>query len=142
MSSSSPGSWTGARPPLMASTVSGFTSTPCTVFPLSASTAAMTEPSFPRPITEMFILKFNLYVMEKEIFGPVYEVALRGANGLTQGCRRIIGLMPVGVKVLVTGAGGFIGHHLVTQLKGLGYWVRGADLKLPEFCRSAADEFQ
>src|SRR6266853_2553975 len=50
--------------------------------------------------------------------------------------------MPAGVKVLVTGAGGFIGHHLVTHLKGLGYWVRGADLKLPEFCRSAADEFQ
>jgi GDP-D-mannose 3',5'-epimerase len=50
--------------------------------------------------------------------------------------------MPAGVKVLVTGAGGFIGHHLVTHLKGLGYWVRGADLKPPEFCRSAADEFE
>ena len=33
------------------------------------------------------------------------------------------------VRVLVTGAGGFIGHHLVTYLKERGYWVRGVDLK-------------
>ncbi len=44
-------------------------------------------------------------------------------------------------KVLVTGAGGFIGHHLVAFLKGKGYWVRGVDLKLPEFSRTEADEF-
>ena len=43
--------------------------------------------------------------------------------------------------VLVTGAGGFIGHHLVSYLKGQGYWVRGADLKTPEYQPSAADEF-
>lgn len=43
--------------------------------------------------------------------------------------------------VLVTGAGGFIGHHLVTYLKQRGYWVRGADLKLPEYAPSEADEF-
>ena len=36
-------------------------------------------------------------------------------------------------RVLVTGAGGFIGHHLVAYLKGLGYWVRGADVKDPEY---------
>jgi nucleoside-diphosphate-sugar epimerase len=34
-------------------------------------------------------------------------------------------------RVLVTGAGGFIGHHLVSYLKERGYWVRGVDLKLP-----------
>jgi nucleoside-diphosphate-sugar epimerase len=45
-------------------------------------------------------------------------------------------------KVLVTGAGGFIGHHLATFLKTQGYWVRGADLKLPEFCETSADEFE
>jgi nucleoside-diphosphate-sugar epimerase len=45
-------------------------------------------------------------------------------------------------KVLVTGAGGFIGHHLVSYLKSLGYWVRGADAKAPEFCANAADEFK
>lgn len=45
-------------------------------------------------------------------------------------------------KVLVTGAGGFIGHHLVTYLKRLGYWVRGADLKLPEYAPTDADEFE
>jgi len=45
-------------------------------------------------------------------------------------------------RVLVTGAGGFIGHHLVSRLKSEGYWVRGADLKYPEYQASAADEFQ
>lgn len=42
---------------------------------------------------------------------------------------------------LVTGAGGFIGSHLVKRLKGQGYWVRGVDLKLPEFSETAADDF-
>lgn len=42
---------------------------------------------------------------------------------------------------LVTGAGGFIGSHLVRRLKKEGYWVRGVDLKYPEFSPSAADEF-
>lgn len=44
-------------------------------------------------------------------------------------------------KVLVTGAGGFIGHHLVSYLHHLGYWVRGVDLKYPEFGATTADEF-
>lgn len=47
-----------------------------------------------------------------------------------------------GTRVLVTGAGGFIGHHLVKYLKSLGYWVRGVDLKVPEFEPTLADEFQ
>ena len=45
-------------------------------------------------------------------------------------------------RVAVTGAGGFIGHHLVSFLKTQGYWVRGIDLKLPEFCTTDADEFE
>ncbi len=45
-------------------------------------------------------------------------------------------------KVLVTGAGGFIGHHLVTFLKKKGYWVRGVDIKSPEFSAVDADEFE
>lgn len=44
-------------------------------------------------------------------------------------------------KVLVTGAGGFIGHYLVAYLKGKGYWVRGVDVKHPEFSPTDADEF-
>lgn len=44
-------------------------------------------------------------------------------------------------KVLVTGAGGFIGHHLVKYLKNKGYWVRGVDIKDPEFEKTVADEF-
>jgi len=36
-------------------------------------------------------------------------------------------------RALVLGAGGFIGSHLVTRLKKDGYWVRGVDLKYPEF---------
>lgn len=43
--------------------------------------------------------------------------------------------------VLVNGAGGFIGSHLVRRLKAEGLWVRGVDLKYPEFSDSAADEF-
>lgn len=42
---------------------------------------------------------------------------------------------------VVCGAGGFIGGHLVKLLKREGYWVRGVDIKRPEFCRTAADEF-
>lgn len=45
-------------------------------------------------------------------------------------------------RVLVTGAGGFIGSHLVTFLREKGYWVRGADLKRPEFSETDADEFK
>jgi GDP-D-mannose 3',5'-epimerase len=44
-------------------------------------------------------------------------------------------------RVAVTGAGGFIGHHLVSFLKSQGYWVRGIDLKRPEFSSTDADEF-
>src|SRR4029450_12651856 len=44
-------------------------------------------------------------------------------------------------RVLVTGAGGFIGHHLTKSLRERGYWVRGVDIKPPEYEQSAADEF-
>lgn len=45
-------------------------------------------------------------------------------------------------KVLVTGAGGFIGHHLVSYLKRQGYWVRSVDLHYPQFTSIDADEFR
>jgi len=44
-------------------------------------------------------------------------------------------------KALVLGAGGFIGSHMVKRLKSEGYWVRGVDIKRPEFSDTAADEF-
>ena len=44
-------------------------------------------------------------------------------------------------KVLVTGAGGFIGHHLTKYLIDRGYFVRGVDIKEPEYEATAADEF-
>ena len=44
-------------------------------------------------------------------------------------------------KALVCGAGGFIGSHLVKKLKNEGFWVRGVDLKYPEFSKTAADDF-
>ncbi|MBW2416122.1 MAG: NAD-dependent epimerase/dehydratase family protein, partial [Deltaproteobacteria bacterium] len=44
-------------------------------------------------------------------------------------------------RALVAGAGGFIGSHLVKRLKAEGFWVRGVDLKFPEFGETHADEF-
>jgi len=45
-------------------------------------------------------------------------------------------------RVVVCGAGGFIASHLVKRLKADGAWVRGVDVKKPEFAPTAADEFQ
>jgi nucleoside-diphosphate-sugar epimerase len=47
----------------------------------------------------------------------------------------------VGKAALVCGAGGFIGSHLVKRLKRERFWVRGVDLKYPEFSETAADDF-
>lgn len=44
-------------------------------------------------------------------------------------------------RALVTGAGGFIGSHLVKKLKKEGFWVKGVDLKYPEFSKTEADDF-
>jgi GDP-D-mannose 3',5'-epimerase len=44
-------------------------------------------------------------------------------------------------KALVCGAGGFIGSHLVKRLKQEGFWVRGVDLKFPEYAETVADDF-
>jgi len=44
-------------------------------------------------------------------------------------------------KALVCGAGGFIGSHLVKRLKSEGFWVRGVDLKYPEFSETITDDF-
>ena len=44
-------------------------------------------------------------------------------------------------KAVVCGAGGFIGAHLVKRLKAEGMWVRGVDLKFPEYAETAADDF-
>lgn len=44
-------------------------------------------------------------------------------------------------RILVCGAGGFIGHHLVRRLKEEGHWIRGADLKRPRFSETQADDF-
>jgi GDP-D-mannose 3', 5'-epimerase len=46
------------------------------------------------------------------------------------------------MRALVLGAGGFIGNHMVRRLKSEGYWVRGVDLKYPEFDETQSDEFQ
>lgn len=45
-------------------------------------------------------------------------------------------------RAVVTGAGGFIGHHLVSYLKRQGHWVRGVDVKNPEYAPTEADEFE
>ena len=46
------------------------------------------------------------------------------------------------MRVTVTGAGGFIGHHLVNLLKKEGHHVRGVDIRMPEYEKSRADEFK
>ena len=45
------------------------------------------------------------------------------------------------MKAIVMGAGGFIGSHMVTRLKNEGYYVKGVDLKNPEFSKTTADDF-
>ncbi len=45
-------------------------------------------------------------------------------------------------RAVVAGGGGFIGHHMVRYLKSQGYWVRGVDIKMPEYEASPADEFE
>ncbi len=50
--------------------------------------------------------------------------------------------MTQAMRILVTGAGGFIGHHLVKRLRADGHWVRGVDLKHPEYEKTNASEFE
>lgn len=50
--------------------------------------------------------------------------------------------MPNQTRVLITGAGGFIGHHLSNYLVKKGYWVRGVDIKAPEYEATKAHEFK
>ena len=50
-------------------------------------------------------------------------------------------IMHANRRALVCGAGGFIGSHLVRRLKQEGFWVRGVDLKYPEFSETPADDF-
>ena len=57
------------------------------------------------------------------------------------GAEREQGRSMAGTSVCVTGAGGFIGAHLVAHLKRLGYRVRGVDLRYPEYAPTEADEF-
>ena len=49
--------------------------------------------------------------------------------------------MNIKKTALVCGAGGFIGSHLTKRLKREGFWVRGVDLKFPEFAATEADDF-
>jgi GDP-D-mannose 3', 5'-epimerase len=50
--------------------------------------------------------------------------------------------MTKNARILVTGAGGFIGHHLVKRLREEGNWVRGVDIKAPEYEVTHANEFE
>lgn len=77
------------------------------------------------------------------IYERVGEKVFSRENPLTE--RKLLGNQSnkkVGNKTaLVFGAGGFIGSHLVKRLKQEGYWVRGVDLKYPEFSKTSADDF-
>jgi GDP-D-mannose 3',5'-epimerase len=66
-------------------------------------------------------------------------------KGLKIGARRIpdfVRRLSVATRALVTGAGGFIGHHLARHLVNEGYWVRGIDVKYPEYEGSSSHEFE
>ena len=54
----------------------------------------------------------------------------------------ISAVAPSNRRVLVTGAGGFLGHRLVSVLKAMGFWVRGVDVRFPPFVSSLADEYR
>src|SRR5919205_1800827 len=54
----------------------------------------------------------------------------------------ISAVAPSNRRVLVTGAGGFLGHRLVSVLKAMGFWVRGVDVRFPPFASSPADEYR
>src|SRR6266700_3531392 len=80
---------------------------------------------------------------------PAGDTALSAAMGISVGAdgrphnQRTSGKGGFSVtkkRVLVTGAGGFIGHHLVKYLVNRGYWVRGVDIKEPEYEPTHADE--
>jgi len=77
-------------------------------------------------------------------FRPDSAEDVRNSLYICEGASKDNGGMPLtksGERALVTGAGGFIAHHLVKNLKRQGIWVRGVDLKKPSFEPSPADEF-
>jgi GDP-D-mannose 3',5'-epimerase len=54
----------------------------------------------------------------------------------------IAAVEPSARRVLVTGAAGFLGHHLVSALEAMGFWVRGVDVRFPPFASSLADDYR
>ncbi len=71
----------------------------------------------------------------------IYEQAMERAWQLSKRDRAHGRCFVNGKRVLVTGAGGFIGHHLTKYLVERGYWVRGVDIKEPEYENTHANEF-
>src|SRR5258708_15368868 len=65
----------------------------------------------------------------------------RSADWVADGARTPRVATGIMKSVLVCGAGGFIGSHLVKRLQGEGFWVRGVDLKYPDFSETPADDF-
>ncbi len=91
-----------------------------------------------RDLRKAFDLPFSVYVPLGP-YGSMYHDA-----GFNEISRRLAMRESHGFRlrnVLVTGAGGFIGAHLVSYLKKRGHWVRGLDLEYPAFSQSKADEF-
>src|ERR1019366_4874289 len=94
------------------------------------------------PPTLVYSLNYGFSVGKKQGIGQVSNECLDprpealGQTGMGDK------MVQTQTRVLVTGAGGFIGHHLVTYLKERGYWVRGVDLKYPEYTDVDADEFE
>lgn len=101
--------------------------------------------SLRKNIQEMTYLNILQYKEENEISKDNDEELKEDENQKeikkSKSIKSFIGVLKM-KKVLVTGAGGFIGHHLVSYLKEKGYWVRGVDIKYPEYEETKADEFE
>ncbi len=90
------------------------------------------------------LLPHFVELISSSVDGNIRAQSIVSDTQARRGCLKILSEvhMQDKTKVLITGAGGFIGHHLTKYLTERGYWVRGVDIKEPEFGATTADEFK
>jgi hypothetical protein len=91
----------------------------------------------------LLYIKVFIKILEGHISMIMFDETYVGRSDKAPRCHRERWKgLTMATRVLVTGAGGFIGHHLVKYLVSEGYWVRGVDLKHREYEPSPAHEFE